>query len=169
MKRVEEIFFEVFDVLQDLGLTKVNGGFIVTGGSANLLGVKELLSDMVSEKVRIHTPSQMGIRKPEFSSAISTISSSIAFDELLDYVTINYQDNEETEEDVIDVKDKDNESKLGGFDWFKRKQTKKDTHENEVESTDEEIYQSEDNHQNINRIMNMFKTKIKKKANSKNQ
>lgn len=29
--RVEEIFFEVFDVLQDLGLTKVNGGFIVTG------------------------------------------------------------------------------------------------------------------------------------------
>lgn len=145
--RVEEIFFEVFDVLQDLGLTKVNGGFIVTGGSANLLGVKELLSDMVSEKVRIHTPSQMGIRKPEFSSAISTISSSIAFDELLDYVTINYHDNEETEEDVIDVKDKDNESKLGGFDWFKRKTNKKDTHENEVESTDEEIYQSEDNHQ----------------------
>ena len=33
--------------------------------------------------MRIHTPSQMGIRKPEFSSAISTISSSIAFDELL--------------------------------------------------------------------------------------
>ncbi len=62
-----------------------------------LTWLKELLSDMVSEKVRIHTPSQMGIRKPEFSSAISTISSSIAFDELLDYVTINYHDNEETE------------------------------------------------------------------------
>lgn len=41
--RVEEIFFEVFDVLQDLGLTKVNGGFIVTGGSANLLGVKRII------------------------------------------------------------------------------------------------------------------------------
>ena len=40
----------------------------------------------------------MGIRKPEFSSAISTISSSIAFDELLDYVTISYHDNEEFEE-----------------------------------------------------------------------
>ena len=39
-QRVEDIFFEVFDVLQELGLTKVNGGFIVTGGSANLLGVK---------------------------------------------------------------------------------------------------------------------------------
>ena len=39
-QRVEDIFFEVFDVLQELGLTKVNGGFVVTGGSANLLGVK---------------------------------------------------------------------------------------------------------------------------------
>ena len=48
--RVEDIFFNVFDVLQELGLTKVNGGFVVTGGSANLLGVKELLQDMVSEK-----------------------------------------------------------------------------------------------------------------------
>ncbi len=52
--RVEEIFFEVFDVLQDLGLTKVNGGFIVTGGSANLLGVKELLSDMVVKRSNSH-------------------------------------------------------------------------------------------------------------------
>ena len=123
----------MFDVLQELGLTKVNGGFIVTGGSANLLGVKELLQDMVSEKVRIHTPSQMGIRKPEFSSAISTISSSIAFDELLDYVTISYQDNEGFEEEVIESEDKDNESKSSGFDWFKRKSNKKN-HEEEPES-----------------------------------
>ncbi|MDN6063508.1 MAG: cell division protein FtsA, partial [Staphylococcus simulans] len=98
--RVEEIFFNVFDLLQELGLTKVNGGFVVTGGSANLLGVRELLQDMVNEKVRIHTPSQMGIRKPEFSSAISTISSSITFDELLDYVTISNHDSEEFEEEV---------------------------------------------------------------------
>ena len=47
-----------------------------------------------------------GYQKPEFSSAISTISSSIAFDELLDYVTISYQDNEEFEEEVIET-DKD--------------------------------------------------------------
>ena len=66
----------------------------------------------------------MGIRKPEFSSAISTISSSIAFDELLDYVTISYQDNEEFEEEVIET-DKDTETKSSGFDWFKRKSNKK--------------------------------------------
>ncbi|MBB1175399.1 cell division protein FtsA [Staphylococcus epidermidis] len=144
-QRVEDIFFEVFDVLQDLGLTKVNGGFVVTGGSANLLGVKELLQDMVSEKVRIHTPSQMGIRKPEFSSAISTISSSIAFDELLDYVTISYQDNEEFEEEVIES-DKDTETKSSGFDWFKRKSNKKENDEVASEAPREESYEDRENH-----------------------
>ncbi|MGK8993746.1 cell division protein FtsA [Staphylococcus epidermidis] len=144
-QRVEDIFFEVFDVLQELGLTKVNGGFVVTGGSANLLGVKELLQDMVSEKVRIHTPSQMGIRKPEFSSAISTISSSIAFDELLDYVTISYQDNEEFEEEVIES-DKDSETKSSGFDWFKRKSNKKENDEVAPEASREESYEDRENH-----------------------
>lgn len=144
-QRVEDIFFEVFDVLQELGLTKVNGGFVVIGGSANLLGVKELLQDMVSEKVRIHTPSQMGIRKPEFSSAISTISSSIAFDELLDYVTISYQDNEEFEEEVIET-DKDTETKSSGFDWFKRKSNKKENDEVAPEAPREESYEDRENH-----------------------
>ena len=130
-RTVQDIFDEVFDVLVDLGLTKVNGGFIVTGGSSNLLGVKELLSTMVNEKIRIHTPSQMGIRKPEFTSAISTISSSITFDELLDYVTINYQDNDEFEEEVIENDEHNHTSKSGGFDWFKRKSNKnEDTDEN---------------------------------------
>lgn len=144
-QRVEDIFFEVFDVLQELGLTKVNGGFVVTGGSANLLGVKEILQDMVSEKVRIYTPSQMGIRKPEFSSAISTISSSIAFDELLDYVTISYQDNEEFEEEVIET-DKDTETKSSGFDWFKRKSNKKENDEVAPEAPREESYEDRENH-----------------------
>lgn len=128
--RVEEIFFDVFDILAELGLNKVNGGFVVTGGSANLLGVKELLQDMVSEKVRIHTPSQMGVRKPEFSSAISTISSSIAFDELLDYVTISNHDNEEIEEEIIESDSKRQEPKVGGFESFFKKKSKKQPQEN---------------------------------------
>ena len=48
---MQDIFDEVFDVLVDLGLTRVNGGFIVTGGSSNLLGVKELLNTMVNERL----------------------------------------------------------------------------------------------------------------------
>ena len=123
-RTMQDIFDEVFDVLVDLGLTRVNGGFIVTGGSSNLLGVKELLNTMVNEKIRVHTPSQMGIRKPEFTSAISTISSSITFDELLDYVTMSYQDNDEFEEEVIEDNEREHTSKSGGFDWFKRKSNK---------------------------------------------
>lgn len=152
---MQDIFDEVFDVLVDLGLTKVNGGFIVTGGSSNLLGVKELLSTMVNEKIRIHTPSQMGIRKPEFTSAISTISSSITFDELLDYVTINYQDNDEFEEEVIENDEHNHTSKSGGFDWFKRKSNKNEdpdeNHQPEVrekaEKHDDYETYDENNHQ----------------------
>ena len=40
---MQDIFDEVFDVLADLGLTRVNGGFIVTGGSSNLLELKNYL------------------------------------------------------------------------------------------------------------------------------
>ena len=60
LNKESRIYFEVFDVLQELGLTKVNGGFVVTGGSANLLGVKELLQDMVSEN---ENSSQMGMKE----------------------------------------------------------------------------------------------------------
>lgn len=95
--RLEETLLGVFEDLHRRSINKVSGGFIVTGGTANLLGIKELMQDMVSEKVRIHIPNQMGARKPEFSSAISTVSSGISFDELLEYVTIdNYDTTSET-------------------------------------------------------------------------
>ena len=88
----------------------------------------------------------MGIRKPEFSSAISTISSSITFDELLDYVTISYQDNEEFEEEVIESNDKDADSKSSGFDWFKRKSNKKMIMRKNLEAPHEE-YDNRETHQ----------------------
>lgn len=168
--RVEEIFFNVFDILQELGLTKVNGGFVVTGGSVNLLGVRELLQDMVNEKVRIHTPSQMGIRKPEFSSAISTIYSSITFDELLDYVTISNHDNEEFEEEVIESEPKEHTEKSGGFDWFKKKPNKQ-AHDEPVETeqnaaddhvSEEERHPNHENDQNSDQSHEKDESKFKK-------
>ncbi|MDN7229538.1 cell division protein FtsA [Staphylococcus haemolyticus] len=154
-RTMQDIFDEVFDVLVDIGLTRVNGGFIVTGGSSNLLGVKELLNTMVNEKIRVHTPSQMGIRKPEFTSAISTISSSITFDELLDYVTMSYQDNDEFEEEVIEDNEREHTSKSGGFDWFKRKSNKNENtyeedynepHERTDKVDDDDKYDSNESH-----------------------
>ena len=132
--RMEEIFFDVFDLLQDMGITNVNGGFIVTGGTSNLLGIKELLQDMVNEKVRIHTPSQMGIRKPEFTSSISTISSGIVFDELLDYVTMNNYDADTIEEETYD--EVNQESKAKPYEqWFKKKQNKDKNNDTKASSS----------------------------------
>lgn len=98
---VEDILMDVFEDLAENGINKVSGGFILTGGTANLRGFKDLVQDIVSEKVRVHIPTQMGARKPEYSSAIATIESGIIFDELLDYVTINNHDSvyQEGEED----------------------------------------------------------------------
>src|SRR5699024_1027848 len=112
--RMEEIFFDVFDLLQDMGITNVNGGFIVTGGTSNLLGIKELLQDMVNVQVRIHSASQMGSRKPEVTSSISTISSGIDFDELPEYVTINNYDAVTSQEETY--YDVNQESKARPYD-----------------------------------------------------
>ncbi|HBV23214.1 MAG TPA: cell division protein FtsA [Jeotgalicoccus sp.] len=95
---VEDTFMSVFEDLAKNGINNVQGGFVLTGGTANIRGVKELMQDLVAEKVRVHIPNQMGARKPEFSSAISVLSSGIMFDELLEYVTIdNYDDYPETD------------------------------------------------------------------------
>lgn len=95
---VEDTFMSVFEELAKNGINNVQGGFVLTGGTANIRGVKELMQDLVAEKVRVHIPNQMGARKPEFSSAISVLSSGIMFDELLEYVTIdNYDDYPETD------------------------------------------------------------------------
>lgn len=94
---VEDAFMGVFEDLAANGVNNVQGGFVLTGGTANIRGVKELMQDLVAEKVRVHIPNQMGARKPEFTSAISVLSSGIMFDELLEYVTIdNYDDYPET-------------------------------------------------------------------------
>ena len=117
----------------------------------------------------------MGIRKPEFTSAISTISSSITFDELLDYVTINYQDNDEFEEEVIENDEHNHTSKSGGFDWFKRKSNKTKTDENHQPEVREKrrnmmimkrMMKTTIKMEHIIMMMNM-KNLIKKKANLK--
>ena len=73
-----------------------------------------MMQDLVAEKVRVHVPNQMGARKPEFTSAISVLSSGIMFDELLEYVTIdNYDDYPEAESHS--AADDEQEAQTGNF------------------------------------------------------
>lgn len=133
--RLEELLLDVFEDLQHQSITKVSGGFVVTGGTANLLGIKELLQDMVSEKVRIHVPNQMGARKPEFSSVISTVSSGISFDELLEYVTI---DNYDTATETASPETSDDADSNFFSGLFKNRKDK-----NEAENVSSENIQSQ--------------------------
>ncbi len=145
----EDIFMEIFEDLAENGITKVNGGFVITGGTANLRGIKDLVQDIVSEKVRIHIPSQMGARKPEFTSAIATIESGILFDELLDYVTIDnhanvYEDIDEDEE-IVETTDGSFFSSL--FKERKEKNANIKTNDDEEEKEEisyEEPYNNEE-------------------------
>src|SRR5699024_8981316 len=57
---LEDMFMEIFEDLARVGINDISGGFVVTGGTANMRGVSDLLLDIVSEKVRIHIPTQMG-------------------------------------------------------------------------------------------------------------
>ncbi len=140
---VEDAFMAVFEDLAKNGINNVQGGFVLTGGSANIRGIKELMQDLVAEKVRVHIPNQMGARKPEFTSAISVLSSGIMFDELLEYVTIdNYDDYPETDSHTA-VND-DQEAQPANFFtglFAKRKE------ENELQvNRDEDSYEDDYNY-----------------------
>ena len=93
------------------------------------------------------------VSESQNSSAISTISSSITFDELLDYVTMSYQDNDEFEEELLKITR--HTSKSGGFDWFKRKSNKNENtyeedynepHERTDKVDDDDKYDSNESH-----------------------
>ncbi|CAD2078194.1 cell division protein FtsA [Jeotgalicoccus coquinae] len=140
---VEDAFMAVFEDLAKNGINNVQGGFVLTGGSANIRGIKELMQDLVAEKVRVHIPNQMGARKPEFTSAISVLSSGIMFDELLEYVTIdNYDDYPET--DSQNAVNDDQEAQPANFFtglFAKRKE------ENELQvNRDEDSYEDDYNY-----------------------
>ncbi|AQL56375.1 cell division protein FtsA [Abyssicoccus albus] len=138
--RTEEILLEVLDLLQKHKIMHVNGGFVLTGGTTNVLGIKELMQDIVSEKVRIHVPNHMGARKPQFSRVISLISSSIYFDELLEYVKIEYHNDLEDGKEIVPANEEQPTKKSGFFDSFKsKKKESNDIVEEQPQDKDEQF------------------------------
>lgn len=148
--RLEEVLTQVFTQLEAAEINRVSGGFVLTGGTVNLVGIKELVQELVSEKVRIHIPNQMGARKPEFSSVISTVSSAILFDELLDYVTIdNHESIEEIQEEsvqeegnffsnIFKMRREENDSRIGKSDVRPIEKTTETDEEDVVQDVDDD-------------------------------
>ncbi|MBM7654061.1 cell division protein FtsA [Neobacillus cucumis] len=71
--RMEEIFELIAHELKRLGVMDLPGGFVLTGGTAKMQGVLELAQDMFQNPVRIASPDYIGVREPQYTTAVGLI------------------------------------------------------------------------------------------------
>ncbi|WP_210363738.1 cell division protein FtsA [Bacillus sp. REN3] len=71
--RMEEIFGLVQDELKAMNIRDLPGGFVLTGGTANMQGVLELAQDIFQSRVRIAIPDYIGVREPQYTTAVGLI------------------------------------------------------------------------------------------------
>jgi cell division protein FtsA len=71
--RMEEIFELIANELKRLGVMDLPGGFVLTGGSAKMQGLLELAQDMFQNPVRIASPDYIGVREPQYTTAVGLI------------------------------------------------------------------------------------------------
>jgi cell division protein FtsA len=71
--RMEEIFSLVQDELKLMNIRDLPGGFVLTGGTSNMQGVLELAQDIFQSRVRIAIPDYIGVREPQYTTAVGLI------------------------------------------------------------------------------------------------
>lgn len=71
--RMEEIFQLVEHEMRRMGYHNPPGGFVLTGGVANLQGVLELAQIVLKNRVRIAVPDYIGVREPQYTTAVGLI------------------------------------------------------------------------------------------------
>jgi cell division protein FtsA len=71
--RLEEIFELVQNELKRLGIRDLPGGFVLTGGVANMQGVVDLAQVIFQNRVRIAIPDYIGVREPQYTTAVGLI------------------------------------------------------------------------------------------------
>ncbi len=71
--RMEEIFELILVELHRLGVRDIPGGFVLTGGVANTIGILELAQDVFQSRVRIAIPDYIGVREPQYTTAVGLI------------------------------------------------------------------------------------------------
>ncbi|WP_042356327.1 cell division protein FtsA [Bacillus rubiinfantis] len=71
--RMEEIFELVANELKRMDVKELPGGFVLTGGTANMQGVLELAQDMFNNPVRLARPDYIGVREPQYTTAVGLI------------------------------------------------------------------------------------------------
>jgi cell division protein FtsA len=71
--RMEEIFELVLHEMKRLGYSDLPGGYVLTGGIANMQGVLELAQVILQNRVRIAMPDYIGVREPQYTTAVGLI------------------------------------------------------------------------------------------------
>ncbi|MFC4354376.1 cell division protein FtsA [Chryseomicrobium palamuruense] len=71
--RLEELFEMVMEELFRLGVRDLPGGIVLSGGVAKLEGLAQLARHVLQTRVRIYTPDYIGVREPQFSTAVGLI------------------------------------------------------------------------------------------------
>ncbi len=71
--RMEELYELIMDELFNLSVRDLNGGIIFTGGTAQLNGLLQHTKEVFQTRVRIHIPTEIGVREPMYSTALGLI------------------------------------------------------------------------------------------------
>jgi cell division protein FtsA len=71
--RLEEIFQMVQHEIRKLGYRDLPGGYVLTGGVANMPGVLELAQVVLANSVRIAIPDYIGVRDPQYTTGVGLI------------------------------------------------------------------------------------------------
>jgi cell division protein FtsA len=71
--RLEEIFELVQQELKRVGVQDLPGGYVLTGGVANMQGVLELAQLVFQNRVRVALPDYIGVRDPQYTTAVGLI------------------------------------------------------------------------------------------------
>lgn len=71
--RLEEIFELVGHEIARHGVYDLPGGFVLTGGVASTKGILELAQDIFQSRVRIAIPDYIGVREPQYTTAVGLI------------------------------------------------------------------------------------------------
>jgi cell division protein FtsA len=71
--RLEEIFQMVQYEIRKLGFRDLPGGYVLTGGVANMPGILELAQVVLGSSVRIAIPDYIGVRDPQYTTGVGLI------------------------------------------------------------------------------------------------
>jgi cell division protein FtsA len=71
--RLEEIFELVLQEMKRLGINDLPGGYVLSGGVANMQGILELAQVILQSRVRIAVPDYIGVREPQYTTGVGLI------------------------------------------------------------------------------------------------